>query len=153
MKPFWIFVHLLGFVMWLGAAMAAMAVGASARREPRENLGVVARQLAAVYRLVMLPGTLLTVASGLVLTLMVYGGPGSTATVSHWLMAMQGTGLLGAVIVLVFVVPAASRAAAVDPVGEKAAVFDALRQRTISFGMAASLLGFLALVTGALMRA
>lgn len=153
MKPFWTFVHLLGFVMWLGAAMAAMAMGASARREPRENLGVVARQLAAVYRLVMLPGTLLTVASGLVLTLMVYGGPGSTATVSHWLMAMQGTGLLGAVIVLVFVVPAASRAAAVDPVGDKAGVFDALRQRTITFGMTASLLGLLALVTGALMRA
>lgn len=152
MKAFWIFAHLLGFVMWLGAAMAAMAIGVSGRREPRENLGVVARQLGAVYRLVMMPGALLTVASGLVLTLMIYGGPGSTMTVSHWLMAMQGTGLLGAVLVLVFVVPAASRAAAVDPVGPRAAVFDALRQRTVRLGMVASLLGFLALVTGALMR-
>jgi hypothetical protein len=150
-RALWVFAHLLGFVMWLGAALSAMAIGITARREPRENLAVVARQLAVVYRLVMMPGALLTVASGLVLTLMVYGGPGTTLTVSHWLMAMQGTGLVGAVLVLVSVVPAASRAAAIDPTGPRGAVFDALRARTARIGMLASSLGFVALVTGAMM--
>lgn len=152
MKQFWLLSHLLGFVMWLGAAAAAMAMGVAAKREPRENLSVVARHLAVIYRSVMLPGVLLTTASGLVMTLTIYGNPGTAATVSHWLMAMQALGFAAAVVVLVWVIPAASRAASVDPVGPKAAVFDGLRARTARLGMVASLLAFLALVTGAFLR-
>jgi hypothetical protein len=151
-RHLWIFAHLLGYVLWLGAAAAAMGIGISARREPREHLALVARQLAVVYRVVMMPGVLLTVVSGLVLTLMVYGGPGAAAAISHWLMAMQATGLIAAVLVLVWVIPAASRAAAVDPTGPHGAVFDALRRRTARLGMIASALGTIALLTGALMQ-
>lgn len=152
MRQLWLFAHLLGSVLWLGAAAAAMAMGAAARREPRENLGVVARQLAAVYRAVMLPGVALTIASGLVMTLRIYGSPGSAAMVSHWLMAMQALGVVAGVLVLAWVVPAAARAASVDPVGPKAAAFDALRQRTARIGMVASTLALLALLTGAFLR-
>jgi hypothetical protein len=151
-RRFWLFIHLLGFVMWLGSGLVAMTIGIASRREPRENLGVIARQLALAYRAVMMPGVLLTVASGLILTLMIYGGPGSAALVSRWLMAMQATGLLAAVLVLVFAVPAASRAAGLDPAGPQGALFDALRRKTARLGMVSGVLGLAALVTGALMR-
>jgi len=151
-RHIWLFAHLLGMVLWLGGGLAAMTMGIYSRREPRENLGVVARQLALVYRVVMMPGALLTVASGLVLTLMIYGGPGSTALVTHWMMLMQATGLLAAVLLLVFGIPAASRAAAVDPTGPHALQFDAIRAKAARVGMVAGILALVALVAGALMR-
>ena len=152
MRHFWFFSHLLGMVFWLGGGAAAMTIGIYSRREPRENLGVVARQLALVYRVIMMPGALLTVASGLVLTLMIYGGPGSAAAITHWLMLMQATGLIAAVVLLVFGIPAASRAASLDPMGALGAQFDRLRAKAARFGMAAGILALIALLSGALMR-
>lgn len=152
MRQLWLFAHLLGMVFWLGGGVAAMTMGIYSRREPRENLGVVARQLALTYRVVMMPGALLTVASGLVLTLMIYGGPGSTAAVTRWLMLMQATGMVAAVLLLVFGIPAVSRAAALDPMGPHAARFDALRRKAARLGMVAGILAFIGLVAGALMR-
>jgi len=151
-RYFWVFAHLLGFVLWLGAGAAGMAMSIASRREPRENLGVVARQLATVYRLVMLPGVLLTLASGLILTLMIYGSADQALRVSHWLMAMQGIGLVAGVIVLAFLIPVASRAALVDPTGPQGPAFDALRGRARMLGMISGILALLALVTGAAMR-
>lgn len=151
MRHIWLLAHLVGFVMWLGAAAAAMAMGIAGRREAREHLGVVARQQAVVYRAVMMPGVLLTVASGLVLTLMVYGGPGTAATVSPALMAMQATGLAGAVVVLVFGIPAVSRVGSLDPVRD-GPLFDRLRRKASRLGMASATLGMAALVSGAWMR-
>jgi len=148
MKHVWLFAHLLGYVLWIGAGVGAMAMGIAARREPRENLGVVARQLATVYRVVMLPGVLLTLASGLILTLMIYGSGEQALRVSHWLMAMQGLGLVAGVLVLAFLVPTASRAALVDPTGPQAAAFEALRNRMRVLGMIAGILAILALITG-----
>jgi hypothetical protein len=138
--------------MWLGAGLVAMAIGIASRREPRDNLGVIARQLALSYRVVMMPGVLLTVASGLILTLMIYGGPGSVALVSRWLMTMQATGLVAAVLVLVFAIPAASRAAGLDPAGPQGPLFDALRRKTARLGMVSGVLGLVALITGVIMR-
>jgi hypothetical protein len=93
-RHLWLFVHLLSIVMWLGGALGAMAIGLHARGEPRDQLNAVARSLAVLYRRVILPGAVIGVASGLVLTLVAYGGPGAMATISHWLMAMQGAGLV-----------------------------------------------------------
>jgi hypothetical protein len=152
MRQVWAVAHWLGFVLWLGGGLSAMAIGLSARREPREVLGTIARQLAIVYRAVMLPGAVLTVASGLVLTLMVYGAPGAMAAVGAPLMTMQGTGLLAAILTLLFIVPAASRAARLDPLGPHGPRFDALRRRTARLGMISGVLGLIALISGALMR-
>lgn len=152
MRQVWAFAHLLGFVLWLGGGLSAMAIGIRARREPRDVLGTIARQLAIIYRVAMMPGALLTVVSGLVLTLMIYGAPGATAAIGRWLIVMQGTGLLAAIITLVFIVPAASRAARIDPLGPHGAHFDALRRRTARLGMISGALGLIALLSGALLR-
>ena len=56
MNHFWLFVHLLGFTMWLGGGVGAMFVAIAARSEDRAALAVVARSLATMHRKVIAPG-------------------------------------------------------------------------------------------------
>ncbi|MEZ4455416.1 MAG: hypothetical protein R2882_02525 [Gemmatimonadales bacterium] len=151
MRHFWLFVHLAGFTVWLGGALAAMTLGIMLRREPRDQVAAWVRALGAIYRFLILPGCLAATVSGLVLTLIMYGGPAAAAGVSHYLMAMQGTGVLAAVITLVFLVPNAGKQMRVDPVSQ-APLFDALRAKQARFGMISGVLGLIALLTGALGR-
>ena len=148
MNHFWLFVHLLGFTMWLGGGLAAMFIGIAAKAEDRSSLGALARALAVVHRRVISPGAVLAVISGLVLTFRVTG----MAAPSRWLMAMQGAGLLGALINLAVMLPTSSRAARIDPTGPDGAYFDELRNRMRMTGMVAGTLGLIALVAGAMVR-
>ena len=148
MNHFWLFVHLLGFTMWLGGGMAAMFVGIASRSEDRASLGAVVRALAVIHKRVVSPGAALAVLSGLVLTFKLAG----VAAPSPWLMAMQGAGLLGAVLNLAVMLPTASRAARIDPTGPNGAYFDELRNRMRVMGMIAGTLGLIALVSGAMIR-
>jgi hypothetical protein len=150
-RHFWLFLHFLGIVMWLGGALGNMVVGIQARTAPRDQLNAIVRGLAQVYRVLLLPGSVLAVVSGLILTLVVYGGPGGMQTVSHWLMTMQGAGLVAALITLIGVVPTAIRVTRFDAVTQ-AAQFDALRQRTARLGMISGVFGLLALFAGAMNR-
>ena len=142
--------HLLGFTMWLGGGLSAMFIGLASRREPRDRQSTAMRMLATIYQTLVLPGSLLTVVSGLVWSLLMYGGP-TVAGVSHWLMAMQGTGLLAALVTLVVLVPGAGKLVRVDPVAQPD-LFDALRKKQARFGMISGLLGLLALFAGAMGR-
>jgi hypothetical protein len=109
------------------------------------------RLLGAIYRALILPGSLATVVSGLVLTLIIYGGPGGMQVISHGLMTMQAAGLLGALIVLIVIMPTVFRLLRLDPVAH-AAQFDALRAKMARFGMIAGILGVIALAGGAFSR-
>lgn len=148
MTHFWLFVHLLGFTMWLGGGLAAMFVAIAAKGEDRAALGPMVRGLAVVHRRVVSPGAVLAVVSGLVLTFQV----GNMTAPSPWLMVMQGAGLSGALINLAVMLPTASRAARIDPMGPDAAYFDELRGRMRVVGMVAGTLGLIALVAGAMVR-
>jgi hypothetical protein len=151
MRHFWIFAHLLGFVLWLGGGLAAMMLGLYLRQAPRDQLGQGVRHLAVLYQRLVLPGSVLTTASGLVLTMIIFGGPGAMGTVSHALMTMQGAGLLGALLTLLVLVPNAGRLTRLDPVSQ-APQFDALRRRQATLGMVSGLLAMVALIAGALGR-
>lgn len=151
MKQLWLFVHLLGFTMWLGGGLAAMMIGIASRQTPREALSHVVRLLGVVHRTLIFPGSLAAVISGLAMTLVIYGSPGAALIVGRWLMAMQGFGLAAALLNWVVLLPNVSRLARLDPVAH-AAQFDVLRQRQARFGMIAGLLGLLALLAGALGR-
>ena len=150
MRHLWILAHLLGFTMWLGGGLSAMFIGLASRREPRDRLSTAMRMLAAVYQAMVLPGSLLAVVSGLVLSLLMYGGP-TVAGVSHWLMAMQGTGLLAGLVTLVVLIPGAGKLVRIDPVAQPD-LFDGLRKKQARFGMISGLLGLLALFAGAMGR-
>ena len=137
--------------MWLGGGLSSMFIGIAAKRERRENLAVVARMLATNSRILMLPGSLGTLLSGLILTLTMYGSPGAALAISPALMLMQALGLIGAIVTLVFLVPNAGRIAQVDPVAQ-AAQFDRMRARQARLGMISGLFAMGSLIAGAIGR-
>ena len=129
MSRAWLFLHLLGFTLWLGGAIAAMIIGIAAKREDRHGLGAVVRAQATLMRVAIAPGALLAVLSGLILTFRIGGSelPGF----SIWLMLMQGAGLVAALLTLLIALPTATKLSRLDPLGEAAGYFDELRQRHV----------------------
>ena len=152
MIRFWLFLHLLGFTMWLGGGLASMVAGIAAKREGREGLGAIARSQAAVWKAIIAPGALLAVLSGLILTFSVAGRTGELVGFNIWLVVMQGAGLIGALLVLLIGLPTAAKLARLDPMGPEAAYFDELRQRQRIVASVAGTLALVALVAGAMVR-
>jgi hypothetical protein len=149
---FWLFLHLLGFTLWLGGGFASMVAGIATKREDREGLGVVVRLQAAIQRSLIAPGALLTVLSGLILTFAVTGRTGDLVGFNVWLVVMQGTGVVGALVSLMVALPTATRLARLDPAGPNGPYFDELRQRQKVVASIAGLLALVALLAGALYR-
>jgi hypothetical protein len=152
MIKFWLFLHLLGFTMWLGGGLSSMVAGIAAKREDRAGLGAIARAQAAVHKSIIAPGAILVVVSGLILTFSVSGRTGELVGFNVWLVVMQGAGLVGALIVLLIGLPTAAKLARLDPMGQGAAFFDELRQRQRIVASVAGMLALVALVAGAFVR-
>ena len=146
----WLFLHILGFTLWIGGALAAMVAGIASKREDRAALGAVVRTQAAVQKIVVAPGALLAVLSGLMLTFSVTSLRGGAAGFSLGLVIMQGAGVVGALIVLLVGLPTAAKLARLDPEGPGAAYFDELRQRQRVVGSIAGVFALAALVGGAM---
>jgi hypothetical protein len=145
----WLFLHLLGFTMWLGGAIASMVVGIAARAEERGGLGAVVRAQSKLTKVAIAPGALLTVLSGLILTFRLSGG--ELAGFSIWLVIMQGAGLIAALITLLIALPTAARLGRLDPIGEAERYFDELRSRQRIVASIAGMLGLVALLAGAML--
>ncbi|MGH7527398.1 MAG: hypothetical protein ACREMX_11935 [Gemmatimonadales bacterium] len=152
MIRFWLFLHLLGFTMWLGGGLASMVAGIAAKREDRGGLGAVVRAQSSLLRVIVAPGALLTVLSGLILTFDVSGRSGELVGFSFWLMLMQGTGIIAALITLLVTLPTAGKLARLDPTGPYSAHFDELRLRQRLAASISGTLGLVALVAGAMVR-
>jgi len=152
MIQFWLFLHLLGFTMWLGGGFASMVAGIVAKREDRAGLGAIARAQAAIHKAIIAPGAILVVLSGLILTFSVSGRTGELVGFSVWLVVMQGAGLVGALMVLLIGLPTAAKLARLDPMGQGAAFFDELRRRQKIVASASGVLALVALVAGAFVR-
>lgn len=144
-----LFLHLLGFTMWLGGAIASMIVGIAARGEDRPALGAVVRAQSKLTRIAIAPGALLTVLSGLILTFQLSSG--DLAGFSIWLVIMQGAGIIAALITLLIALPTAARLGRLDPTGEAARYFDELRQRQRVVASISGTLGLVALFAGAML--
>jgi hypothetical protein len=150
MTGLWLFLHFLGFVMWIGGGFASMHAGLAGKGESRAGLGAITRVQARIQKVVIAPGALLVVLSGLILTLRFMGA--MTIAMSPWLMAMQGAGLVGALITLMIGLPTASRLGRIDPEGEAAAYFDELRGRMRIAASVSGVLALFALVAGVVYR-
>jgi hypothetical protein len=146
----WLFLHLLGFTLWLGGAIAAMIMGIAAKREDRHGLGAVVRAQASVMKVAIAPGAILAVLSGLILTFQLSGAdlPGF----SIWLVIMQGAGVVAALLTLLISLPTASKLSRLDPLGEAAGYFDELRQRQRIVASISGTFGLIALFAGAMLR-
>jgi hypothetical protein len=144
----WLFLHLLGFTLWLGGAIASMIIGIAAKREDRSGLGAVVRSQATLTKVAIAPGALLTVLSGLILTFQL-----TTDVVgfSIWLMIMQGAGIIAALLTLLISLPTAMRLGRLDPTGEAARYFDELRARQRIVASISGTFGLVALLAGAML--
>lgn len=146
--PTLLFLHLLGVAWWLGGGAAGMIIAIASKKEARPALATVTRLQWAIAKFLIFPGSLLTVITGLGLTLKL----SSAAMASASLVAMQAIGIMGALLALIFVVPTSARLARIDPMGEHAAYFDRLRTRQRVAGSIAGVLGLVALLAGAFHR-
>ncbi len=142
-------VHLLGFTAWLGSGLALMVMSIVARSEPASSTASLARVQWAVTRLLLLPGALLTVFSGLMLTFRLMHG---STMGNPWMVTMQGAGLVGGFIALFVVVPASARLAKLDPGGPHAAHVARTRGTLRIASSLSGALGLLALLAAALYR-
>jgi uncharacterized membrane protein len=146
----WLFLHLLGFTLWLGGAIASMIIGIAAKQEERSGLGAVVRSQSKLTKVAIAPGALLTVLSGIILTFQVSGG--DLAGFSVWLVIMQSAGVIAALLTLLITLPTAARLGRLDPTGEAARYFDELRARQRIVASIAGTFGLVALLAGAMVR-
>lgn len=146
-----LFLHVLGFTWWLGGGMAAMVAGVTAKHyAPAERLAVYGG-LSALFRLIVAPGAFLVIASGVMLMLETVG---VDAAPGAGLGLMMGAGLLGALLVLIVVVPTAARLGRLtpDPRGDLPEAFTKLRKRQVVFATLSGALGLLALFGATMVR-
>jgi len=140
----------MGFVAWLGGGLAVMLSGITAKYFPPDQRLAVYRVMSVVSRNLIGPGAVLVVVSGIVLSIPYF----SSATVPTWLLAMQGLGLLGAIVAIGIVTPVAARLGRLelDPRGELPESFAGLRRRQAIFATVAGILALVALMSGTLFR-
>ena len=148
MSRIWLFLHLLGFTLWLGGAIASMVIGIAAKREDRSGLGAVVRSQATLTKVAIAPGALVAVLSGLILTFQLST---DVTGFSIWLMIMQGAGILAALLTLLISLPTATRLSRLDPTGETARYFDELRARQRIVASISGTFGLVALFAGAML--
>ena len=150
MRGVWLFLHFLGFAAWLGGGLAMMLAGIAAKHFPPEERLAVYRATSVVARNLIGPGALLVLVSGFVLSLPFF----KTTTVPGWLVAMQGLGLLGAIVAIGIVTPTAARMGRLelDPRGELPESFAGLRKRQVIFATVAGVFALLALLAGTVLR-
>src|SRR3989441_4406258 len=150
MRGLWLFVHVIGFTLWLGGGIATMVAGVSAKRfAPAERLKAY-QVIGAIQRLLVAPGALGVVLSGLALA-SPYMKQG---VVPGWMGLMMGSGLLGAIAAVAISVPTAAKLARLEPDmrAELPEAFNRLRKRQIVAASIAGALGLIAMGAGTLGR-
>lgn len=150
MRGFWLLVHALGYVAWIGGGLAVMLSGISAKYFAPEQRLAVYRIMAVVTRSLVGPGAVLVVLSGVLLSVPYF----QVSTVPSWLMAMQVFGFLGAIVAVGVVTPTAARLGRLDldPRGELPESFAGLRRKQAIFATVAGILALAALLAGTVFR-
>ena len=142
-----LFVHILGFVLWLGVTftLAAFAVKA-AKSENRDVIAFTYRTACHLLKGPGLIGMILTIGSGIWLTV-AHGYSFFQPFPNHWLFQMQFLGTIAFLVALFYQIPLADRLAraaeASAAAGESSAAFLKFRKRN---GMVGSILGLLLLI-------
>ena len=134
-------VHVLGFTLWLGGGIATMVAGVTAKRLGASERLAGYKLIGAVQRILVAPGAIAVVLSGLILS----GPYMKQGDVPAWMGLMMIAGILGALGAVAVSVPTAAQLARLEPDGrgELPEAFNRLRKRQI---LAATIAGSLGLV-------
>lgn len=150
MNPLWRFLHYFSAVAWIGGGLAVWVVGMTMGRLERPFWGGLAEVQGALYRMLVGPGAMVNVFSGVMLTFGMYGS--LSVRVGAWLGTMQGIGVIAALVTLLAAMPSASRLSRLEPTGESAPAFDRSAARLAMTNGFGTLLAAIALLAGALYR-
>src|SRR5437899_10794092 len=92
MRGLWLFIHVIGFTLWLGGGIATMVAGVSAKSfDPGPRLAAY-KLIGNIQRLLVGPGAIAEVLSGIVLAMPYM----RSDAMPGWLTLMMEAGLLGA---------------------------------------------------------
>jgi hypothetical protein len=103
-----LFLHWVGFSVWLGAQLTFMVWGPQTRAASLEAWAHAWKTLAKVQGLLIAPGAALATITGIVMTMQLVSSHADETT-SLWLM--QGFGLLAGVLAIVVMTPLANKVA------------------------------------------
>ncbi len=143
------FLHLLGQALWIGGGIAAMTLALATRGEDSALRAGVYRLLGRVHGVVIAPGALITVLSGLWLTMGMARSNQATELGRPGLATMQGAGIIAGILVLFVALPTAkllSRVSVPDEKGQLPPAFERLRKRQMIVSSVAGVLAVLALM-------
>lgn len=149
MRGFWLLVHVLGFTLWLGGGIATMVAGVTAKRLGTAERLSAYKLIGAIQRILVGPGALAVVLSGLVLAQPYM----KSGVVPSWLGIMMVSGILGAIGAVAISVPTAAKLARLEPQsGQLPEAFHRLRKRQILAATIAGSFGLIALFAATLGR-
>src|SRR5437762_1026334 len=113
MRGFWLLVHVLGFTLWLGGGIATMVAGVTAKRLGTTERLSAYRLIGVIQRVLVGPGAIAVVLSGIVL-----GQPYMrSGAMPGWVSLMMIAGILGALGVVAISVPTAAKLARLESQG------------------------------------
>ncbi len=127
------FFHYLGIALWIGGWLAVVVVASGSRGEPVQAKVSISALLARVHTVVIAPGMLLSLGSGILWSMAIASGgavESRVAPLGTWVMT--GLGVVGGLIVAVVALPAALKLRAVaisGPDGRVLPVFDSQWRR------------------------
>jgi uncharacterized membrane protein len=102
------FVHFFAMCLWLGGMVAAMVMAIAAQSESVSSRLSLFRVLGKVYSFVIGPSAIVTVLTGVALTMSMTQQTGAdTASMGTWVMEL--TGLLAGIVVLFAGLPTATK--------------------------------------------
>ena len=130
--PFLKFLHLLGMGMWIGGMVSAMVIVSRARAQTGLARSVSFDVAGRLYSLVIGPGALVTVVTGLVLTMSLAQRMGGQVMALPRIWVMQASGLIAGLLVLFVALPTATRLArltASEADGDLPAAFGPMQRR------------------------
>lgn len=149
------FMHFLGFSMWLGGGLAAMVLALSARRESATVRATVHALLTSVHTMIIGLGALLTVASGILLTMELANEASSAVLSQPRIWVMQGAGLIGGLLVLLVGLPAAIKLGGLSAASDDGRLpdqFDKYRKRNALANAVGGTLALVALFAAVVLR-
>ncbi len=142
------FIHFFGSALWIGGAIAAMIMAISSRKESVDVRAGVFRLLANVQTIAIGIGSLMTLGSGLLLTVKLAQAVGAESVMTPRILVMQVAGLVAGLLVLLVSIPTAVKMKALavpTESGELPPAFERYRKRQAAVSSVAGALAVIAL--------
>lgn len=105
------FAHFLGVALWVGGAISAFTIARVITTGPEGNRNILIAVLARIHGYVIGPGAVLTVLTGLLLTMSLAQSGAGDLLAHPGMVVMQSAGIVAAILAIFVAVPTANRIA------------------------------------------